>query len=79
MNVLRTKTTLDLTPSEYQDHDDSNDGYCVQCNAITRSGDTEPDAREYPCPDCNGTNCYGIQEALLMGKLNIIDGDDDAD
>ena len=69
---------MKMSEETFHDHDDSNDGYCTNCRKITRSGDTEPDACDYPCPDCEKTTCFGVQEALMMGLIEIADdGDSD--
>lgn len=66
---------LTLTEKEYTAHSDAYDGYCRTCNAITREGDTEPDAARYKCPDCGALDCFGIEQALLVGFIDI-GGDD---
>lgn len=57
--------TAELTEAEYREHADQMDGFCTECNEVTRYGDTEPDAREYKCPDCHQFTCVGMEEAVL--------------
>ena len=64
---------MELTADEYANHCESNDGYCCKCRDITRYGDTEPDACRYECPDCADHTCFGIEEALMMGLIEITD------
>lgn len=64
---------MTLTMSEYLTHVDNYDGYCTKCDAITRAGMTEPDAREYDCPECLNNTCMGVEQALLEGHLTITD------
>ena len=62
---------MTLTTEEYHEHSDCYDGYCTKCDAITRDGDTEPDAENYKCPECGNMSCMGIEQALLCGHLEI--------
>lgn len=64
---------MNLTCEEFQEHCDSYDGYCTHCKEVTRFGMTEPDARNYPCPDCGKNTCMGIEWALLEGEIDITD------
>ncbi len=65
------KPVLTLTEESYLNHCEACDGYCPSCNAITRDGDTEPDAEGYKCPDCYQSTVMGMEEALLAGHLDI--------
>lgn len=62
-----------MTEEEYMEHCDSDDGYCTTCKEVTRFGSTEPDARRYPCDKCGKNTCYGIEEALMSGYIEITD------
>ena len=44
-------------------------GYCLACGA--EKGCCEPDAREYPCDDCGEFKVYGLEELMMMGKVEI--------
>ena len=50
---------------------DSGDGICTSCGFQGRSangtGWVEPDATNYPCPDCGENSMMGYEEALLSG------------
>jgi predicted RNA-binding Zn-ribbon protein involved in translation (DUF1610 family) len=39
-------------------------GFCLACGAETEA--VEPDAREYPCPDCGARAVYGAEEVLFL-------------
>jgi hypothetical protein len=65
---------MKLTSEEYREHCNDYDGYCVECDEVTRFGDTEPDAEEYECPECEGYTCMGMENALMFGGLEIDDG-----
>lgn len=47
--------------------DDS--GFCVACGAEAYG--VEPDARRYECEACGEKRVYGLQEALLMGLVDV--------
>lgn len=57
----------------YRDHSESYDGYCSRCDEITTDGGVEPDARGYPCVECAGRTVMGVEEALMMGKIEFVD------
>jgi hypothetical protein len=60
-----------LSEEDYKMHCDSYAGYCTDCKDITRDSDTEPDATDYECPDCEEMTCMGIEQALLEGHIEI--------
>ena len=62
-----------MTTSTYSDHRGAYDGYCPRCDAITRDGMTEPDAQNYPCPDCGANSVLGMEMALVCDHLDIVD------
>jgi len=64
--------SIQLSEEEYRYHVDQQDGFCTECQEITRLGDTEPDAREYLCPDCQQLTCMGMEEALQEGEVQLI-------
>lgn len=55
---------LHITEAEYQDARDNYEGFCTVCNAFTRL-ETEPDADEYDCPECEGLTVVGAENALV--------------
>jgi predicted RNA-binding Zn-ribbon protein involved in translation (DUF1610 family) len=62
---------LCLSREEFREHREDYDGYCTTCEEVTRYGETEPDAEEYECPQCGQDTCYGIEQALLLGYLEV--------
>jgi hypothetical protein len=62
---------MKMTESEFRDHCNEYNGYCVNCNCIGRWGNTEPDAEEYECDECGDNTCMGIEQAMLMGHISI--------
>lgn len=60
-----------ISESEYHEHCENYDGFCTVCQDFTRDGDTEPDAENYPCEECEGETCVGTEQALIMGLIDI--------
>jgi hypothetical protein len=56
---------------------DRTNGACLACGAFTGSG-VEPDARNYRCEDCGELQVFGLEELLMMGRLEL-DGDGEED
>ena len=48
----------------------ANWGVCLACSAI-HEGDVEPDASGYHCDECDADEVMGIEQALLVGRLNV--------
>lgn len=48
---------------------DNNEGICLACGF--RQGGCEPDARGFECEDCGEKKVYGLEEAALMGAVEI--------
>jgi hypothetical protein len=65
---------VSLTEEEYLDHTEAYDGICLSCHSWTDGG-VEPDAEEYMCEDCGVDAVVGAEQAMLLGKLEIV-GDD---
>ena len=60
-----------MTRSEFHQHANDFDGYCVSCEEVTRHSETEPDAEGYECPQCGGLTCYDIEQALILGYIEV--------
>ena len=50
---------------------DSGEGVCLACG--DRAYGVEPDARKYECECCGERAVYGLEEAMVMGALDIIE------
>jgi hypothetical protein len=61
-----------LTESIYHQLQADYSGICLKCFTVRR-GDTEPDARNYPCDACETNFVYGISELIIRGIVNFID------
>lgn len=57
---------------EFQERADNYDGVCLACGTWTFGG-VEPDASGYPCEECGADKVMGAEEALLMGKLDLVE------
>jgi hypothetical protein len=62
---------IDMSDDEYINHRMDDAGLCVECGAIVDG--VEPDARGYECPECRARAVMGIEEALLCGRVKIVD------
>jgi len=54
--------------------DEANDGtlgVCLACGNVQNG--CEPDARKYKCEDCGEMEVYGIEEAVMMGAVDVED------
>ena len=61
-------------PVSTEDFEEDHAGICLDCGEIA-SG-CEPDARNYLCESCNTHQVFGMEEALLMGRITLPDKDD---
>jgi hypothetical protein len=62
---------ISITSEEYHQHRGDYDGLCTACMEWTDGG-VEPDAEEYECENCGEPQVIGAEQALLLGKLDII-------
>jgi predicted RNA-binding Zn-ribbon protein involved in translation (DUF1610 family) len=61
--------TIEMTEEEYQDLVDDYCGVCLSCEEI--ADNVEPDATNYKCDSCGKNTVFGIEEALIMGNIDI--------
>lgn len=69
---------MKMTSDQFEEHQADLSGYCSECDAITTS-DVESDAQDYECPECGNNTVMGVDQALLMGNIEITDDEDDFD
>lgn len=62
---------INMLESDYLLHREEYNGICLDCKAI-KWGEVEPDAENYTCDDCGKDRVIGIENALIMGLLNIL-------
>ena len=63
---------MEMSMEEYYDASDSHEGYCTKCKELTCDM-CEPYAENYPCPDCENNSVMGIENAMLLGYIEITD------
>lgn len=63
---------MNLTESAYTEACGDSAGYCSECDDITSDSGVEPDAEGYKCPTCERMTVMGIEQALLVGMLEIV-------
>lgn len=63
----RRETVFEVSADDY--HEDLN-GICLGCGEVQYGG-CEPDAERYRCESCGVNEVYGLQQALLMGRVNV--------
>ena len=56
-----------MSQGEYQAECDNDAGICLGC--MTMTSGVEPDARKYDCEACGEARVYGLEEALMMGRV----------
>jgi hypothetical protein len=70
------RTTIRLSKDEFHDLNENGGGACLACGDIVESG-VEPDARGYRCGHCGEPKVYGIEECVIMGRVELVAGDDE--
>lgn len=61
--------TITMLESDFHDLDSRSRGICMECGA--ERDNCEPDASHYDCEECGMDEVYGVQELLLMGKIEF--------
>ena len=69
-------TVKDITGDEYLELVDCYGGLCLSCLEFKYDG-CEPDAEGYHCDECGEDNVVGIENALIMERLNFTDGEEE--
>jgi Zn finger protein HypA/HybF involved in hydrogenase expression len=65
---------MKLTTAQFESYQNENSGYCKDCDEITTDG-VEPDAEEYECPECRKETVMGLDNALVLEHIEIMDDD----
>lgn len=66
--------TIKMSMREYNAFD-YNEGICIACKE-TADG-VEPDAENYECAACGEKKVFGLEQAVIIGHIEIIEDDDD--
>jgi hypothetical protein len=75
---MKTRT-IRLSEAEYAELSADCGGVCLACGEIQWGG-CEPDARNYPCESCGQNRVFGVEEALMMGRVEFTeDGECECD
>lgn len=61
--------TIELTEEEFHELREENAGFCTECGA--EHYECEPDARHYECEECGANSVFGLEELLMMGRIEI--------
>ena len=67
MAAIRSKRTV-FTVSADDFHEGSM-GICLECGELAYG--VEPDARGYVCESCDASAVHGLEEALIMGRIDV--------
>lgn len=59
-----------IDQEEIEGHDT---GRCLACRAEAHG--VEPDARAYECESCGARRVYGCEELLIMGLVQLSEGE----
>ena len=64
------RKSTDIDHDRFREACENYEGWCIICKRFTRD-QTEPDAHDYLCPECNTNSCMGAEDALLSGEIDI--------
>jgi hypothetical protein len=60
-----------ITFEDYHQANECYQGICVACGSFEDC--VEPDAEEYACSNCNEYQVYGMDQALMLELIDIVD------
>lgn len=58
-----------IKEEEFKELADEYMGVCLECEEFQES--VEPDACNYKCENCGEKKVFGLEEALIMGEIDI--------
>ena len=61
---------IKMSGSEYIERSENNEGICLAC--LEEAYGVEPDARNYTCEACGWNEVFGLDELMIMGKIDIL-------
>lgn len=65
----RVGVKVTVTEDEFLEMGNNYEGVCLYCGEVA-SG-VEPDAHKYHCDACNKKGVFGLEEALLWGRVQV--------
>ena len=68
---MKSTITFKMTLREFKDRAHDNEGGCLKCGFEAYG--VEPDARHYECEECGHDAVFGLEELLLMGRVEILE------
>ena len=60
--------------AEYHYMSENSEGLCVACGSVASC--VEPDAERYECESCGGPFVWGIEQLLILGRVEITGGNE---
>lgn len=69
---------IEMTKEEYEDLRDMSEGVCLACGEPTCNM-VEPDAENYLCECCGESEVFGVDQAMLLGEIEIIEKSEEED
>ena len=60
---------FEMLEDEYADYVENDAGLCIHCGE--EASNIEPDARQYECESCGKNGVYGVEELLVMGRVQF--------
>lgn len=67
---------MKMSVEDYENDVVEFNGYCKACDKVTTFGGVEADARGYECDVCHGKTVLGIEEAIMMGHIEVEEEED---
>jgi len=64
-----------MSEERYEELTDEQAGICLSCEEEVYG--VEPDARCYECEHCGAPKVYGVEELLMMGRIEFGDDEDE--
>ena len=68
-------TVFKITQEQYEELAEGYGGICLACGNH-QYGDLEPDAENDECGSCGEMKVYGIEQALVSGRIEFSDDDE---
>jgi len=72
---MPARAIIRLTEDEYVRLNESGGGACLACGEIHEGG-VEPDAEGYECYVCGARRVCGIEQCLILGRVELTDDDE---